>query len=385
MAAGASWSRNGGAWRRPAAPATPSSAWSGRGPAGPGGRRQLGGQALQRQLAVARLRARLRRAGPHDRAHAFEEAGPLARAQRLGGGDVELHLHPAQGAVGVLSPGAARRRGPPRDLRQGEVQSPLHVQGVVSGHPTSVRAPGYAPEPWTTDTLDARACSSPPSRTATGSPMAARSRRMRRRRACRRHSTPASRPSTRPTSTPSARRNRCSAGRSSTCGASRSRSSPRSTGRPAPTPTTAACRASTSSSRSTPRSTRLQTDHVDLLQAHRYDYADPAGRDAAGLRRPGAPGQGPLHRRLRVDGRADSGRAAPGRRNGVRPHRLQPAAVLADLAGDRGRGGPAVTEGRRGADRLVPSRPGHPHRQVPPRPVRAAGGVAGDRAPRAAK
>ena len=51
---------------------------------------------------------------------------------------------------------------------------------------------------------------------------------------------------------------------------------------------------------------RLQTDHVDLLQAHRLRLRGPAGGDAAGLRRPGAPGQGPLHRRLRVDGRADS-------------------------------------------------------------------------------
>ena len=87
---------------------------------------------------------------------------------------------------------------------------------------------------------------------------------------------------------------------------------------------------------------RLQTDHVDLLAGAPLRLRRPAGGDAAGLRRPGTPGQGPLHRRLRVDGRADRGRAAPGRRNGLRPHCVQPAAVLADLAGDRGRGGPAV-------------------------------------------
>ena len=43
---------------------------------------ELGGQALERQLAVARLGPRLRCAGTHDRAHALEQAGPLARAER---------------------------------------------------------------------------------------------------------------------------------------------------------------------------------------------------------------------------------------------------------------------------------------------------------------
>ena len=59
----------------------------------------------------------------------------------------------------------------------------------------------------------------------------------------------------------------------------------------------------------------------------------PAGGDAAGLRRPRAPGQGPLRGRLGVDGGADRGRAPPGRRDGLRPHRLQPAPVLACSGG----------------------------------------------------
>ena len=98
---------------------------------------------------------------------------------------------------------------------------------------------------------------------------------------------------------------------------------------------------------------RLQTDHVDLLQAHRYDY------------------ETPLEETLRAFDdlvrRADSGRAAAGRRNGLRPHHLQPAAVLPDLACDRVRGGPAVPQGGRRPDRLVPLGAGRPHGQIRPR------------------
>ncbi len=46
---------------------------------------------------------------------------------------------------------------------------------------------------------------------------------------------------------------------------------------------------------------RLQMDHVDLYQAHRFDRDDAAGRDDAGVRRRRARGQGPLHRRVRVE------------------------------------------------------------------------------------
>ena len=72
--------------------------------------------------------------------------------------------------------------------------------------------------------------------------------------------------------------------------------------RPAPRDTTTSgCRASTSSNRSTVRCRRLQTDYVDLYQAHRFDYVHAARGDDAGVRRRRALGQGALHRRERVD------------------------------------------------------------------------------------
>ena len=52
-------------------------------------------------------------------------------------------------------------------------------------------------------------------------------------------------------------------------------SPPRSTARWAPTPTTAACRASTSWTASTAACTRLGVDYVDLYQIHRFDYDTP--------------------------------------------------------------------------------------------------------------
>ncbi len=218
--------------------------------------------------------------------------------------------------------------------------------------------------PWTIDTSAARACSSPPSRTATGSPTAARSRRTPRWPVSRPRSTPASPPSTPPTSTPSGGPSRCWAGPS--------RAWPRDsieiftkvywpTG---PNPNNRGLSRKHIIESLHASLKRLQTDHVDLLQAHRYDF-DPAGRDPARLRRPGPPGQGALRRRLGVDGRADRRRAAPGRRDGLRPHHFEPAPVLADLAGDRGRGRPALREGGRGPDRLVAAGPGRPHREVP--------------------
>ena len=47
---------------------------------------------------------------------------------------------------------------------------------------------------------------------------------------------------------------------------------------------------------------RLQTDYVDLYQAHRYDDDGPARGDDDGLRRPRPGRQGALHRRLASGG-----------------------------------------------------------------------------------
>ena len=52
--------------------------------------------------------------------------------------------------------------------------------------------------------------------------------------------------------------------------------------------------------------TRLQTDYVDIYQAHRFDYETPLEETMQRLRRPGAHGQGALYRRQRVDGRSRS-------------------------------------------------------------------------------
>ena len=229
------------------------------------------GQALERQLAVARLRARLRRTPPAPPARSAQQAGPLTRAERGGTGHVELHLDPAEVRLACWPPG------PPEVVARQVISlmgmdNPLCTRSVVpgpGGGPVSRRyrghgsgrpprpertTTGYSPPPWTIATSENQACSSRPRRTATGSRTAARSRRTRPWPASRHRSMRASPPSTRPTSTPWAGPSRCWDGPSRACAATRSRSSPRSTGPPGPTPTTAGCRASTSSSRCTRRS-----------------------------------------------------------------------------------------------------------------------------------
>jgi hypothetical protein len=93
----------------------------------------------------------------------------------------------------VLAARAARGGGAPGDLAHGDGQ-PLCTRRVATGTGVVVAGRGVsgsgspAPPrertttrvqsgPWTTATSENRACSSPPSRTATGSPTAARSRR----------------------------------------------------------------------------------------------------------------------------------------------------------------------------------------------------------------
>ena len=309
----------------------------------------------------------------------------MARAEGLGGSDVELHLHPAERAVGVLPPGSARCRGPPRDLREREIQSSVHVQRLVTGHPNErrrtrvrsgamdyrhlgrsgmlVSALSYGN--WIThgsqieedaaaacvkaaldvgittfDTADVYAIGRGRVRTGPGAQARAAGVRRDLHQGLLADGAQPQRPR------PVAQAHHGVAPRVARAVADRPRRSP-----PGPP-------------------LRLR---------------GPPGGDLAGLRRPGAPGQGPLHRRLGVDGGPDPGRAPAGRRNGLRPHRLEPAAVLHDLAGDRGRGRPAVPEGGRGPDRVVTPRPGRPHRQVPPGLVRPARRARGPPGPRAAR
>src|SRR6516165_4034106 len=74
----------------------------------------------------------------------------------------------------------------------------------------------------------------------------------------------------------------------------------------------------------------------------------------------------------------DRRRAGDRRPDGARPDCLQPAAVQHALAGDRGRGDPAVRPGGHRPDRLVTDRAGRAHRQVPARPGRSGGSRATD-------
>ena len=148
------------------------------------------------------------------------------------------------------------------------------------------------------------------------------------------------------------------------------RSSPRSTGRPGRGATTAGCPASTSWSPSTRSLRRLQTDYVDLYQAHRYDYATPleetmrrsptscgparrstsASREwtAEQIRAGARPGPGaadpascPTSRSTRCCGGSSRPRSCRPARSWARPDR-----VVADRAGR--------------ADRQVPAGPGAP-------------------------
>ena len=123
---------------------------------------------------------------------------------------------------------------------------------------------------------------------------------------------------------------------------------------------------------------RLQTDYIDLYQAHRYDHATPLEETLRAF--------DDLVRQGKVlyigvsEWRAEEIAAAlqHRRRDGLRPDRLQPAAVQHDLAGHRVRGHPAVREGGHRPGRLLPHRPGRADRQVPAGRA-AAGGLAGHR------
>ena len=170
---------------------------------------------------------------------------------------------------------------------------------------------------------------------------------------------------------------RCSAGRSRASAARVWRSSPRSSGRPAPAATTAACRASTSWSRSTARcagcrpTTSTSTRRTATTGSRRWrrrwrrspTWCTPARRTTS------ASPSGP---------RTRSGTRARARPRAAHPAGLQPAAVLDAVAGHRGRGRPGLRGAGHRPDRLVADRPGRADRQVPAGPA-AAGGLAGHR------
>ena len=168
------------------------------------------------------------------------------------------------------------------------------------------------------------------------------------------------------TSTPTPRPRPCWARPSRASGASRSRSSRRCTGPPAPAaPTTRACPASTSWSRSTARCERLQTDYVDLYQAHRYDDATP------------------LEETMQAFADVVRARARPSTSASPSgpPTRSAPGHALASELGFQlisnqpqysmlwrvieARGRPDLGRARPLADRLVARRPGRADRQVP--------------------
>ena len=102
---------------------------------------------------------------------------------------------------------------------------------------------------------------------------------------------------------------------------------------------------------------RLGTDHVDLLQAHRFDYEAPLEETLRAF--DDLVRQGKVHYIGVSEWTAEqiAVGAADRRRHGPRPHRLQPAPVLAAVAGHRDRGRPAVRQGGDRPDRLVARSP----------------------------
>ena len=103
---------------------------------------------------------------------------------------------------------------------------------------------------------------------------------------------------------------------------------------------------------------RLQTDHVDLLQAHRFDDEAPLEETLRAF--DDLVRQGKVHYIGVSEWTAEQIADAvwTGRRDGLRPHHLQPAPVLAHLACHRGRGRPVC------ARRVSARSSGRPSRRV---------------------
>ena len=230
-------------------------------------------------------------------------------------------------------------------------------------------------ETWNSDTSATADSRSPRSPTATGSPTARRSRTTSPRSACGPRSTAASARSTPPTSTPTPRPRRSSARRSRASGASRLEIFTK-----VYWPTGPGGKNDTGLSRKHIMESingslqRLQTDYVDLYQAHRYDTETPLEETMqafADIVRQG--------KALYIgvsEWTADQIRDGRRARQGARlPAHLEPAAVLDAVARHRGRGRADVRGARRLPDRVGPDRAGRADRQVPARPA-AAGGLA---------
>ena len=124
---------------------------------------------------------------------------------------------------------------------------------------------------------------------------------------------------------------------------------------------------------------RLQTDHVDLLQAHRYDYATPLEETLRAF--DDLVRQGKVHYigvsewtaeqigdALRLADEMGFDRIISNQPQYSLIWRVIEAEVV-----------PLSREGGRGPDCVVAAGPGRPHRQVPPGPVRPAGRLAGHR------
>ena len=107
---------------------------------------------------------------------------------------------------------------------------------------------------------------------------------------------------------------------------------------------------------------RLQTDYVDLYQAHRFDPEVPIEETIEALQKVVTDGKARYLGFSEWTAGADRGGAGDRR---SRPLRLLAAAVLDALAGAGGRGLPALRRQRDLADRLVAARPGRADRQVP--------------------
>ena len=130
---------------------------------------------------------------------------------------------------------------------------------------------------------------------------------------------------------------------------------------------------------------RLQTDYIDLYQTHSFDARDADRRDAARAGRPGAPGQGALHRLLQLS-RPGGWRKAlwTSDKHGPGALRLAAAALQpgpprrvraraeAAVRGPGHRRHPLQPAGRRLPDRQVPPRQMPDRRAHAPKASRAA-------------
>ena len=113
--------------------------------------------------------------------------------------------------------------------------------------------------------------------------------------------------------------------------------------------TTAACRASTSSSRCNASLQRLQTDYVDLYQAHRFDVETPLEETMRAFDDLVRAGKVLYVGVSEWTAEQIARGAANRRRAGSGPHRVQPAAVQHALAGHRGARSCRLRQGRASA------------------------------------